>query len=180
MARAAVGIDPASRRLRSTMTIPWKIRSPSPPAPIRAAKVATLMLNTVAVRIPAHPLARFDDGTVHVDDPGVGVVDDGEHRSQDQGEDGRFEPDPQHRDDHAQDGKARNGLPHVGRVDDHGRQPPVPGDQDPQGHGDEDRQKDGDRAHFNVLERQEKDLPLPFDNELEKLHRPHPFPQEEP
>lgn len=58
MAKIADGIAPASIRPLFTDAIPLNIKSPSPPAPIRAAKVATPMVITVAVLIPAIIIER--------------------------------------------------------------------------------------------------------------------------
>ena len=53
MAKTAEGIAPESIRPLFTDAIPLNIKSPSPPAPIREAKVAIPMVITEAVLIPA-------------------------------------------------------------------------------------------------------------------------------
>src|SRR5947209_17107933 len=52
-ARTAAGIAPARMNWLSTMATPRKTNSPSPPAPMAAAIVATPTAITVATRMPA-------------------------------------------------------------------------------------------------------------------------------
>ena len=53
MARSAAGIAPARMTLLLTMATPRKMNTPSPPAPMAAAIVATPMAMTAATRTPA-------------------------------------------------------------------------------------------------------------------------------
>ena len=53
IASKAAGIAPININEESLRSIPSKMRSPKPPAPINAASVAVPMIKTIAVRIPA-------------------------------------------------------------------------------------------------------------------------------
>ena len=53
IARSAAGIAPIKMSALLLRSMPNNIKSPRPPAPIKAASVAVPMINTIAVRIPA-------------------------------------------------------------------------------------------------------------------------------
>ena len=53
IANKAAGIAPIKISELSLRSIPNRMRSPKPPAPIKAANVAVPIINTIAVRIPA-------------------------------------------------------------------------------------------------------------------------------
>ena len=57
MAKKAEDKAPIKIRLALLRSIPRRIKEPSPPAPIKAARVAVPIIITAAVRIPGH-----DDG----------------------------------------------------------------------------------------------------------------------
>lgn len=58
IARMAAGTAPCKTKLVSFSASPVTIGTPSPPAPIKAAKVAVPIFNVVAVRIPARIVGK--------------------------------------------------------------------------------------------------------------------------
>ena len=109
MARRAAGMAPARITASLTMATPRKMKVPRPPAPMAAAIVATPMVMTVAVRMPARiterargrrtrqriwvlvmPMASAacEDRGVDAGEADVGVAEDGEESVEDERDDG--------------------------------------------------------------------------------------------
>ena len=99
MASRAAGMAPARMTESLTMATPRKMKVPRPPAPMAAAMVATPMVMTVAVRMPArmtlsasgkrtrkenlcgghaHGFGGFEDGGVDAGEADVGITKDRE------------------------------------------------------------------------------------------------------
>ncbi len=138
MARRAAGMAPARMTESLTMATPRKMKVPRPPAPMAAAIVATPMVMTVAVRMPArmtlrasgkrtrrricvvghaHGFGGFEDRGLDAAETDVSVAENWKKSVEDERDDGGAAADAadeRNRNEKAEEREAGNGLKNAG------------------------------------------------------------------
>ena len=176
IASSAAGMAPARMTASLTMATPRKMNVPRPPAPMAAAMVATPMVITVAVRMPAriigkargkphasenlcvghaHGFGGFQDGGIDAGETDVGIAENGKQRVKNQRDDGGAAADAADERDGNQETEQReagDGLKNAGDAEREGAQCRALHDEHAQRHADEDGDEHGDQHQRHVIE----------------------------